>query len=170
MTNFLFAQFLKYLNFFDLFIVSEIKFLTLCWYTGVCHGFEVHFHHFRYIDGWVIATDQCAQIEKLVCFFGKFALKNIQYGQNLVFFAGKWYSEGSQNRTFPGIEKVEIAKSAWHIPVQLEIKNPPYPNLQFNRVKYMDDVADRLTDKNISKMRENNFKRVKFQVFKLVTD
>ena len=42
--------------------------LTLCWYTGVRHGFEVHFHYFRYIDGWVIATDQCAQIEKFGVF------------------------------------------------------------------------------------------------------
>ena len=42
-----------------------------------------------------------------------------------VFFSEQWYSEGSQNRIFLGIEKVEIAKSAWHIPLQLEIKNPP---------------------------------------------
>ena len=56
----------------------------------------------------VIAINQCAQ-----------------FGQNWVFFAEKWYSEGFQNRIFLGIEKVEIANSACHIPVQLEIKTPP---------------------------------------------
>ena len=98
--------------------------LTLCWYTPMCHGFEVHFHHFRYIDGWVIARGQGAQIEKCCGFLG-----GTQFEQNLVFFflSEKWYSEGSQNRIFLGIEKVEIAKSAWHIPVQHEIKNPTPP-------------------------------------------
>ena len=58
--------------------------LLFCWYTGMCDGFEVHFRHFRYIDGWVITTDQCAQIEKFGV-FGKFSLKSTQFEQNLCF-------------------------------------------------------------------------------------
>ena len=87
---------------------------------GYCQGFKMHFHRFRYIDGWVIATEQCAQMKTWVLFSGKFALKSTRFGQSWVFFAKKWYSEGSQNHIFLGIEKVEIAKSAWHIPLQLE--------------------------------------------------
>ena len=34
--------------------------------TGMCDGFEVHIHHFRYINGWEIAIDQCAHIDFFV--------------------------------------------------------------------------------------------------------
>ena len=75
----------------------------------ICHGFEEHFHHFRYTDGWLFLPKKCPIWAKLV------------------FFAEKWYTEGLQNHLFLGIEKVEIVTATWHIPFQLEIENPPPP-------------------------------------------
>ena len=73
--------------------------------------------------GGKLPQSNAPKYKNLVLF--SFALKSTRFGQNWVFFSEKWYSQGSQNRIFLGIEKVEIAKSAWHIPLQLEIKNPP---------------------------------------------
>ena len=41
--------------------------LTDKWYTGMLKGFEVHFHKFWYIDGWVIVTYPMQPICKIGC-------------------------------------------------------------------------------------------------------
>ena len=58
-------------------------------------------------------------------YFFNLPLKISQLEQTWVFFCEKWCSEGLQNCICLGIKKVKIVNSAWHIPIQLEIKNPP---------------------------------------------
>ena len=58
-------------------------------------------------------------------YFGKFGQKSTQFAPNWVFFATNWYSDGSQNHAFRGIEMVDFPKSTLSIPVQFFLKNAP---------------------------------------------
>ena len=58
-------------------------------------------------------------------YFGKFGQKSTQFAPNWVFFATNWYSDGSQNHAFRGIEMVDFPKSTLSIPVQIFLKNAP---------------------------------------------
>ena len=68
-----------------------------------------------YINGRLIATEQCAPIEN--------EKKN---GWNLVFFAEiwyKWFGEGPKITFFLFVEKVQVVQSVWHIPVLSNLKS-----------------------------------------------
>ena len=155
-------------------------------YVGIqvlCHGFEVHFLHLRYIDEWVIGTNQCLQIGKKRCFLKIWPIKHpiwakfyvfcvnmvqrsvsksqfsvffscflwlfilcfrplvtfiftcLRVSSPQVFLAFWWCPQYHFASHFDVLiclcvilililkylEKVEIAKSLWHIPIQLKV-------------------------------------------------
>ena len=49
-------------------------------------------------------------------YFGKFGQKSTQFAPIWVFFATNWYSDGSQNHAFRGIEMVDFPKSKFEPP------------------------------------------------------
>ena len=58
-------------------------------------GFELLFHQFWYIDGWVSVPD----LMRPICNIGKFGQRSTHFAPNWVFFEANWYSDGSQNHT-----------------------------------------------------------------------
>ena len=50
----------------------------MCWYTDMCHRFEVHFHHFRYTER--VTQTNAPKLEKmlkmLLCVFAENGIVN----------------------------------------------------------------------------------------------
>ena len=104
--------------------------LTLCWCTEMLHGYEVHFHQYRHINGWIFATDLCAQIKKRWCFWKTLSEKNdsvwakIPWCFCFVLFCFILFVFLFCLVFVFCFVLFFFGESAWHIPVQLEMENP----------------------------------------------
>ena len=76
-------------------------------YTG--EGEFLHFHHFRCIDEWIIDTDQCTEIEKIL-FCCKFAVTKAPNLGTIVCFLLKNGLVKVANSHFSKYDKIKIAK------------------------------------------------------------
>ena len=90
---------------------SHYMILVYWWYMP-------YFNNNRYIDGWVIVTDQCAEIDKKIGFSFEICPEKHPIRENWVIFLWKkgmvkGPSEPSQSPIYLGIEKVKTAKWDW---------------------------------------------------------